>query len=433
MLIPTVVALGKRFFTHEELVAARYRMLGVKVPLTIRVWLATTLMTVVGLFIPLERLRERFVTQSPVLGFGADILHLRLNRIADMPEVVVAEHRPATVNVLIPTFTVDTISAGFFGVFAFARFIASCGFHARLVLFDNFNYNEDRFRAALSRTTGLTDLLDKVELTYIGARDKPLMVSADDIAVASVWYSAYFAEKIRVACDARRFLYLVQDYEPAFHPHNSIFALGHASYGLPAIPFFSTASLRRDFEARGLYPGTEWEDWCYFDNACSPAPDVAAALQARRMTIQRCFVFYSRPAVDRNMFELGALAIVEAFRQGVFDNGRNWKFFGMGIGSVEIYLDAKTKLVQMPRMSLDDYSKALSGFDVGLSLMASAHPSMTPMDLAGSGVPVVTNSFGVKQPDYFEAISSNIVCAEPSLQGLVDGIRAAVALRATSA
>lgn len=74
----------------------------------------------------------------------------------------------------------------------------------------------------------------------------------------------------------------------------------------------------------------------------------------------------------------------------------------------------------------DDYAATLPTFDVGLSLMASAHPSLTPMDLAGSGVPVVTNSFGVKDAGYFASISENIICVRPTLEDLVEGIRRAV-------
>ena len=420
------VVLSRYFFSYDETLSAWHRLQGASTPLTPRARMAWLLMRLAGLFLHLPRLAEQVRVSRPLMGYSGELLHLRLNRVFDMPEVVVAPHRPATVNVLVPGFSVDTISAGFFGVFALARQLAVGGLHTRLVLFDNFAFYEDQFRAALKVTPGLTDLLEKVELAYIGAREKPLQVSAQDVAVATVWYSAYFAEKIRVACGARRFLYLVQDYEPAFHPHGSQFVLAHASYELPAIPIFSTRVLRDDFTARGLYPGQEWQDWCCFDNAIVRAPNVAAALAHRRATVTRRFVFYSRPGVDRNMFDLGALAIIEACRQGVFDNGRNWKFFGMGIGMLEIYLNSSTKLEQLPRMSLDEYVQALSGFDVGLSLMASAHPSITPVDLAAAGVPVVTNSFGVKQASYFAAISPNIICAGPLLEDLVAALREAV-------
>ena len=42
----------------------------------------------------------------------------------------------------------DTISAGFFGVFAFAIFAVRCGIRVRLALFENFFYDENDFRKA---------------------------------------------------------------------------------------------------------------------------------------------------------------------------------------------------------------------------------------------------------------------------------------------
>ena len=78
-------------------------------------------MRLAGLFLSLPRLAEQVRESRPLIGYSGELLHLRLNRVFDMPEVVVAPHRPATVNVLVPGFSVDTVSAGFFGVFALAR------------------------------------------------------------------------------------------------------------------------------------------------------------------------------------------------------------------------------------------------------------------------------------------------------------------------
>jgi hypothetical protein len=58
--------------------------------------------------------------------------------------------------------------------------------------------------------------------------------------------------------------------------------------------------------------------------------------------------------------------------------------------------------------------------------MSTPHPSYPPLDLAASGGVVVTSRYGRKQD--LSALSPNIICADPSVAGLLDGLRAGVAV-----
>jgi len=429
MLAAFAFRISLQLFGWDALKAAYQRTQNVPVELSARGKSAYILMRALSLLYPLDRVVGRVKkARKVVTAFGRAKLDLETHRVFDLPAVAIRLDRPPSINVLVPAFSIDTISAGFFGVFAFAQFCARSGYHTRLVLFENFYFDIETFRKSLQRYPIFANLLNEVELAYVGSRYKPLLVSDRDISVATVWYSAYFAEKIRKLCGAKHFLYLVQDYEPAFHPQNSAFVLADNSYALPSIPWFSTEPLQKFFEGSGLYLGSEWKDWCIYNNACSTSSDVEKALASKRNSLERNFVFYCRPEVNRNLFHLGALAIIKAFEEGVFEDGCNWQFYGIGIGDVEIYLDAASKLSQLPRMSLEDYQAKIGRFDVGLSLMASPHPSLVPFDLAGSGALVVTNSFRTKTKEYFSKISENVVCVEPNLDAIVAGIREAVGL-----
>jgi len=380
-------------------------------------------MRFISAFYDVEKLKRDFgAARWGTVRYDERTLNVETRNVFDLPEVRISEARPQTLNVLVPAFTMDTISAGFFGVFAFAIFAARSGLRVRLVLFEHFLYDERHFRESLKHYSGISDLLDKVEVTYIGHRTTPLLISPRDLAVATVWYSAYLADAIRRNCSAKYFMYLIQDYEAAFHPQNSNFVLADNSYKMPYRPWFSTIPLRDFFLEKGLYAGEEWLDYCVYQNACSPARDPTAFIAQKAESVRRNFVFYCRPAVSRNLFHLGALSIIKAFRNGAFESGHNWFFYGMGIQNTEIHLSATTKLVQLPRMSLEDYQQRIGDFDLGLALMASPHPSLVPFDLAGSGCVVVTNSFDAKTPKFFAGISTNILCASPDLDSLVEFI-----------
>ncbi|GHA73845.1 hypothetical protein GCM10009007_13740 [Formosimonas limnophila] len=355
--------------------------------------------------------------------YDKHVLNLMTNRILDMPEVVVDVNAPIRVNVLVPGFAIESISAGFFGVFNVAKFAAKCGFKVRLVLFDNFYYDEQVFKKSLNNFPSFSTLFEEVEVEYIGARNEPLVVSPFDGVIATVWYSAYFAEKIQKLVNPKPFLYLIQDYETAFYPFSSLNAFSDQTYKMNFNALVSTEPLLHYMlQFKGFSEGRKFVS---FNNACSSIlPDWESFKKAKETNKKR-FVFYSRPAVNRNMFELAALSIIHAFEEGVFGDGSEWEFFGMGLGDVEIKLNSNISITQLPRMSLKEYEENMYTFDLCLSLMASPHPSIVPFDLSSAGALVVTNAFETKNSGYFKEISDNIYVAQPTVNDIVNSLRVA--------
>ena len=384
----------------------------------------------------LERFGRR-IAARPTTGdadpghriYDAHELHLLVNRIYDLPEVKIDSNRRRTINVLVPAFEFKSMSAGFFGVFQVARFLRSTDLNVRLVLFDNFDFSMERFRKKFQDYPGMEDILDEVEVEYIGERKHPLHVSPDDVCVATVWYSAHFAKKIGDVLGGRRFLYLIQDYETNFFPGGSLFALADETYGYDYAALFSTAPLAESFRqadiggfaSRGL-PGI------FFNNACSSSlasREEFLAMNADKP--KRKLVFYSRPIVDRNMFNLAALSLITAYQQGIFDPAE-WDCIGMGLGDALLELLPGVFSTSLPRMTLREYEQTVGQFDVCLSLMASPHPSLIPMDCAGSGAMVVTNTFRTKTEDYLRGLCGNVIPVAPSVPAIVEGLAKAAAV-----
>jgi hypothetical protein len=79
----------------------------------------------------------------------------------------------------------------------------------------------------------------------------------------------------------------------------------------------------------------------------------------------------------------------------------------------------------MPRMSQDRYARVLREHDVGLALMYTPHPSLVPIEMASAGMLTVTNSFENKTAAALEAISPNLITAEPTIEGVADSLRQA--------
>ena len=164
-----------------------------------------------------------------------------------------------------------------------------------------------------------------------------------------------------------------------------------------------------------------------FDNAITPVDAPSEAEMAAREA--RGLLFYGRPEshASRNMFELGVLALARAVSEGALH--ANWELHG--VGGVEpsepIDLGDGTMLEMLPRRSQHSYADLLRSHDVGLALMYTPHPSLVPIEMASAGMLTVTNSFENKTAARMAAISSNLITAEPSVEGIHAGLLEAIA------
>jgi hypothetical protein len=297
----------------------------------------------------------------------------------------------------------------------------------RLVLFDNFFFDLEKARLKIKGYPGMERLFDDLEVDYIGERKHPLRVSPYDNCVATVWYSAYFATKIMQTIGSdRRFLYLIQDYESSFYPGSSSSVVANESYKFNFAAFFSSKSLMNFFVGNDIGGIRSRElPVIHFNNACAAnLMERDEFFQVHNQKAKKRLVFYSRPVVDRNMFELTAKAILAAYKEGIF-NHDEWDCIGMGLGECTLKFDEENQSVCMPRMNLTEYIRSVASFDICLTLMASPHPSLIPMDLAGSGAVVVTNTFATKTQEYLESLCTNIIASEPVLSDLVAALRQA--------
>ena len=127
---------------------------------------------------------------------------------------------------------------------------------------------------------------------------------------------------------ARRFLYLIQEYEPFTFPMGTWAALAEESYRFDHAALFSTELLRDFFRAAGhrgygerrLDPRSRTRS----PPVAAPAADELAAPGDRGGCSSTPA---PRTTPQRNMFELGVLALDRALARGAF---RGWELHGIG-------------------------------------------------------------------------------------------------------
>jgi hypothetical protein len=228
--------------------------------------------------------------------------------------------------------------------------------------------------------------------------------------------------------ETRPFTYLIQEHEPFTFPMGTLYALADQSYTFPHHAVFSTALLEEYFREHGIgvhAPGRPGAAGAlHFENAILKFKVDRGDLSARR---GRKLLFYARPEghAARNMFEIGMLALEKAIAAGVF-GAEPWVFHGIGTPHGDIEFEAGGTLRMQGKFSLDEYQALLPQYDVGLSLMYTPHPSLVPLEMAAAGMLSVTNTCLNKTAAKLAAISSNLIAAEPTIDGVAAALAQAV-------
>lgn len=328
------------------------------------------------------------------------------------------------INLIISIIDFRYFFGGYIGVFNLAKKLYAEGLKVRLIVVDECKYEPEVWRREIKKYEGLEDFFDLIEVVYAFNRQHQIKVSRKDVFIATSWWTAHVANYARKYMNSKRFLYLIQEYEPVFYPMGTFAALALESYTFPHYAMFSTEILREYFRQNGL--GVFREDWAAGDEASVAIENAILKFEVDKSRMakkeKRKLLFYARPEehAARNMFEIGIIALSNVIMGGHLDAGK-WEFYGIGSvdwGNHKITLHNKTFLQLLPKMSLEEYKKLLPEFDIGLSLMLTPHPSLPPLEMAAAGMLVVTNTYANKTAECLREISTNIIPAEPTVEGL---------------
>lgn len=349
-------------------------------------------------------------------------LQASLMNFDNMPECILDNRRKNTFNIFIPAINKNSMTAGPLGILYLGEFLFRSGFNVRFVLTERTDFDITAIRI----DERLSNMADHVEFLYLN-RVRKIEISENDICIATLWNSAYIANFVQSRCKNKKFIYMIQDYETIFYPNSSISALTDNTYNFDYNAIFSTKILQEYFKENkiGRFKNNDVNS-IYFDTAASKIlPEKNIFVNNRHD--KKKFVFYGRPHQSRNMYELGLYIIQQAIEKHILDKNR-WEFISVGAGKNEIQLASDVIIESLPYMDIETYKKKVSEMDLGLSLMLSPHPSMVPIDLALSGVVVVTNTYANKSEDTLKNISRNIFAGEPTLEGILSKLNEAVCL-----
>lgn len=258
--------------------------------------------------------------------------------------------------------------------------------------------NEAWYRSAIR--AAFPDLAEATMVFAPSASDAELSaVPPADAAIATIWHSAFAVA--RAPHQTRRF-YLIQDFEPAFYPAGTMYALAEETYRLGLYGICNTEPMATMYRDR--YEGTgSWFLPAVDREVFFPPPEPRAGGPIR-------IFLYARPGHWRNCWEIASLALADIKAAHGDDvhivTAGSWarpQDLGQGID----------------HLGLLDYRETGELYrrcDIGIALTVSEHPSYLPLELMACGVPVV--AFDLPEAYWILHHDVNALRARQTVEGL---------------
>jgi O-antigen biosynthesis protein len=326
------------------------------------------------------------------------------------------------INLLIPTLEPEHRFGGMSSALAVFESLARGGIDSRVLVTG----------VGRTRRTEVPQWADAAgSVVFPEGNELRVPLAGGDRFVATTWGTAHAAARMR-AWQGREFgeavrplVYLVQDYEPAFHPWSTRWLLAEETYREPdTVALFNTSALRDFFAARGYRFSRE--------HSFEPVMNAAlvrhhAAITDLRPPKERRILVYGRPSTPRNAFSL----VVAGLRlwTEAYPRAGEWMVESAGESHPSVPLFGGMELRSLGKLSLSQYAERLQRAGVGVSWMASPHPSYPPLEMAHFGALTLSNRFEGRDPAWWH---ENLVAPErntpeaiaASLTGLCERVEA---------
>jgi len=329
-------------------------------------------------------------------------------------------------NVLLPSLRLEDLTGGPNTALNLTSRLASHDVPIRYIATDReLNAPASTLREHLNSLSGLEIPAESVEFLSGRNRAQPLVFGEGDVCCVTAWWTAQMIREIQPRLRSARFLYLIQDFEPAMYEWSTRQALALETYSLDFQGLFCGHLLADYFQAKqiGRFAEPRFADRCAtFEPAVDP--QLFAPRFDQKQTGKKRLLFYARPHAPRNLFEMGLVALRQAVDRGAFRHDE-WEigFIGDRLPAADLGSGVVTK--SYPWRDYRSYARLLQSADVGLSLMLSPHTSYPPLEMAACGATVVTNTYSVKTAERLRQLSENLLPVEPRLDAIVAGLLAA--------
>lgn len=322
-------------------------------------------------------------------------------RIESIPVImaVKSNNNKPRLNLVLPAFEKDFVYGGITTTIKMLINIANhLNIESRIIVLKGSYSKKASYCVEGYNTEG-----DDPSLAFIDDLNKRILVRKEDIFIGTMWTTIYplknlfsFQKKEWKVLD-RKFVYLIQDYEPGFYKWSTEFVLCENTYKENTddiIAIFNAKSLFQYFKNNQYSFGEEY----WFEPVINDVLKTKIGSSQCRKKREKIILLYGRPRNSRNAFDLIRFSLKEWSSR--YKDAPNWRIISLGATFDDIRIERNT-IECRGKVSLEEYADLMLNSYAAISLMISPHPSYPPLELSSFGVRTITNQFANKELSSF--------------------------------
>jgi len=238
----------------------------------------------------------------------------------------------------------------------------------------------------------------------------------EDIFIASAWWDAKLISQLPLI---HKFIYLIQDFEPIFYNNSDQYVLAESTYENDTFIPLCNTQLMAEFMKAKKYPSFTGKSPVFFFEPAVSRTANGYATKKQSGEKKRLFL-YGRPNVHRNLFFTALQSIDAVFQTESLDKN-DWEIYMAGQDNLpDIALPSGVKVVNLGKMSMEDYIAFSKSVDVAVSPMMAPHPNYPTLEFASIGTAVVTTKYENKIS--LANYSKNILTVKASVDEMTKAI-----------
>ena len=309
-------------------------------------------------------------------------------------------------NLILPTLRKTRVFAGISSALTFFLKLTAEKSECRIIVIGNEEYS----LKTTYHVKGYKHSTAASKQLVFASDGKKLNIRKSDIFVMTSWKTAisflpvFNWQKKKFGISDRKFVYLIQDYEPGFFPWSSEYVLAESTYSNyqdDIIAVFNSHQLYSYFENKGY---KFWDSY-FFKPVLNPvlADILLHTSNEKYKRRKKRILIYGRPSEARNAFEIIRFSL--GLWSERYGNSQKWEIISLGEGYEKIELKNNT-IISYGKVTLEEYAEFMLNSYAAISLMVSPHPSYPPLEMSTFGVRTITNKFEGKD---LKPFNNNII------------------------
>jgi len=310
------------------------------------------------------------------------------------------------INLLLPSLS---ISAGPQTIYIFANMLAERGHNVRIISL----YTPVDILKFKSEILKRFKFHNNIEIESQFTKD--ILISYDDIFIASAWWTVYPLKFILGYLNFKKFFWFIQENELLLHCGDETYAKALECYNMDYYSFINTSILKDDL----LKINFNIKEYVCFE----PAFDRKLFYYTQKQNNKLQIIFYSRDSsiASRNLVKTVHHLLLEAYKNNII-NEDNCVVYGFGQNKNKNVICNNFYYEDLGFLDIDSYSELLRNSDILISFQMAPHPSYPPLEMAHCNGVCLHTEFSNKTSESMNRYSDKIILAEPSINKLLEGL-----------